>query len=192
MAKVLYGLSKDKAMKKKKSSQAKGPKLLKSMIRHLEQQGRLGEEKNYIQHGTTTVFAHSVRVASLSLKLAKRLHLKVNRKSLLRGALLHDYFLYDWHEKDRSHRLHGLYHAGTALKNAKKDFHLNKLEENIIARHMFPLNPIFPRYKEAWIVCLADKYCAAEETIRPFLSAGKNLKCGLLSTMKRAGRKKIS
>ena len=148
MAKVLYGLSKDKAMKKKKSSQAKGPKLLKSMIRHLEQQGRLGEEKNYIQHGTTTVFAHSVRVASLSLKLAKKLHLRVNRKSLLRGALLHDYFLYDWHEKDRSHRLHGLYHAGTALKNAKKDFHLNKLEENIIARHMFPLNPIFPRYKE--------------------------------------------
>ena len=151
-------------------SKAKGSKLMKSIIHHLEQQGRLGQERNYIQHGTTTVFAHSIRVARLSLRLAKRLHLKVNDRALLRGALLHDYFLYDWHEKDPTHRLHGLFHAGTALKNAKKDFRLNKIEENIIARHMFPINPIFPRYKEAWIVCLADKYCAAEETIGSLFS----------------------
>ncbi len=162
-------------MEKKQNSRVRGQRLLKSMIQRLEQQGRLGQEKNYIQHGSTTVFAHSVRVASLSLKLAKRLRLQVDNKALLRGALLHDYFLYDWHEKDRSHRLHGLFHAKTALRNAKKDFHLNKLEENIIARHMFPLNPIFPQYKEAWIVCLADKYCAAEEIIRPFLS-GRRLR----------------
>lgn len=164
---------------------------LKSMIRRLEQQGRLGQERNYIQHGTTTVFAHSVRVARLSFKLARKLHLRVHRKSLLRGALLHDYFLYDWHEKDRSHRLHGLFHAKAALNNAKKDFHLNKLEENIIARHMFPLNPAFPRYKEAWIVCLADKYCAAEETLRPFLSGRKHLKRSSGPAIKeKAGRKR--
>lgn len=177
-------------MEKNQNFEAKR-QLLKSMIRRLEQQGRLGQERNYIQHGTTTVFAHSVHVARLSLKLARKLHLRVHRKSLLRGALLHDYFLYDWHEKDRSHRLHGLFHAKTALRNARKDFHLNKLEENIIARHMFPLNPIFPRYKEAWIVCLADKYCAAEETLRPFLSGRKRLKRSSCPAIKKkAGRKR--
>lgn len=175
----------------KNQNSGSGRHQLRSLIRCLERQGRLGQEKNYMQHGTTTVFAHSVHVACLSLKLAGRLHLRVHRRSLLRGALLHDYFLYDWHEKDRSHRLHGLFHAETALQNAKNDFHLNKLEENIIARHMFPLNPIFPRYKEAWIVCLADKYCAAEETLRPFLSGRKRLKRSSCSAIKKKeGRKR--
>lgn len=30
---------------------------------------------------------------------------------------------------------------------------------------MFPLTPIPPAYKEAWIVCIADKICAIEETL---------------------------
>ena len=40
-------------------------------------------------------------------------------------------------------------------------------EENIIHRHMFPLTPMPPTTREAWIVCLADKYCAAAETVEP-------------------------
>ena len=55
------------------------------------------------------------------------------------------------------------------LRNAKEDFDLNPIEENMIARHMFPLTPIPPRYKEAWILCLADKYCATVETLLPLL-----------------------
>ena len=38
-------------------------------------------------------------------------------------------------------------------------------ERNIIARHMFPLVPVPPTCREAWIVCLADKWCALRETI---------------------------
>ena len=143
--------------------------LLDTVLESLEQEGRLSLEKDFMQHGVTSVYEHSVSVAYMSLRLAKKLHVKVNTTSLLRGALLHDYFLYDWHEKDATHRLHGFYHAGTALKNAKADFNLNDVEENIIARHMFPLNPIPPRYKEAWLVCLADKYCAAVEVMQPLL-----------------------
>ena len=82
-------------------------------------------------------------------------------------ALLHDYFLYDWHKADPSHRLHGFYHPGTALRNARQDFALTPREENIIHRHMFPLTPMPPATREAWIVCLADKYCAAAETVEP-------------------------
>lgn len=37
----------------------------------------------------------------------------------------------------------------------------------MIARHMFPLTPIPPGCREAWLVCLADKWCAMKETLRP-------------------------
>ena len=32
-------------------------------------------------------------------------------------------------------------------------------------RHMFPLVPVPPTCREAWIVCLADKWCALRETV---------------------------
>lgn len=122
-------------------------------------------EKQYIQHGMTTVYHHSVGVAGMSLYISRKLHLNVREKELVRGALLHDYFLYDWHDPDPSHRMHGFHHAKTALKNADRDFILTDLEKDIIVKHMFPLNIRAPKYRESMIVCLADKICAVQETI---------------------------
>ena len=47
----------------------------------------------------------------------------------------------------------------------KKDYTLSPRVKNIIARHMFPLTPVPPTCTEAWIVCIADKICAIEETL---------------------------
>ena len=127
---------------------------------------KVKSQKQFIQHGDVSVYEHSLRVAYLSIKIASKFHLRVNIRSLIRGALLHDYFLYDWHVKDKSHRLHGYTHANTALKNAKRDFKINKIEENMIKCHMFPLNLFsIPKYKEAKILCICDKLCAISETL---------------------------
>lgn len=120
--------------------------------------------RQFIQHGDVSVYEHCINVAFLSLYLARRFHLSVDRRSLIRGALLHDYFLYDWHEDDPSHRLHGFHHARRALENACRDFPLNEKEKDIIVKHMFPLNLRPPRYKESMLVCAADKCCALLET----------------------------
>ena len=122
-------------------------------------------EQNFIQHGSTTCYAHSANVACMALYLADVLHLRVDRLSLARGALLHDFFLYDWHESDPSHRLHGFRHPFSALKNARKHFDLNPIECDAICKHMFPLTPFPPLYKESLLVCLADKLCALDETL---------------------------
>jgi uncharacterized protein len=90
----------------------------------------------------------------------------VDYATLIRGALLHDYFLYDWHERNNEHRLHAFSHPRKAMQNACEDFELTSKEKNIILRHMFPLTPIPPYYLESWIVCVADKYCALKETLR--------------------------
>lgn len=100
----------------------------------------------------------------MSVRIAKWLPIQVNMDALVIGALLHDYFLYDWHDGKGRH-LHGFTHPECAKRNAEKDYALSPRVKNIIARHMFPLTPVPPTCTEAWIVCIADKICAIEETL---------------------------
>ena len=95
---------------------------------------------------------------------------RIDRRSLIRGGLLHDYFLYDWHIYSKKHEWHGFTHAGCALSNSNRDFKLNGIEQDIIKKHMFPLNILPPAYLESAIVCMADKWCAMCETFHIALS----------------------
>jgi len=126
---------------------------------------RLLQCQSYIQHGCTTVLMHVILVALTAFSLALKYNIKVNEESLIRGALLHDYFLYDWHETSWANSIHGFTHPGKALKCAQEDFNLTKIEENMILHHMFPLTPIPPTTKEGLLLCLADKICATKETV---------------------------
>ena len=112
-----------------------------------------------------SVYEHSLAVARMCLRIAKYFPGEVDMRSLVRGALLHDYFLYDWHIPDESHKWHGVTHAGDALKNARRDFELNEIEQDMIRKHMFPLNLALPRYKETVVIVLVDKYCSLTETL---------------------------
>ena len=123
-------------------------------------------EKDFIQHGTTTTYAHSLCVAYMSVWLAIRNRHDVDMRSVIRGALLHDYFLYDWHEKNEYHSFHGYTHAKRAMENARRDFHITSKEAEIIYCHMFPLNLTrIPKSREARLVCMADKMVAGSETL---------------------------
>ena len=113
-------------------------KEIKDVLKELDEQGRMKYTQKYMQHSDISVYKHCISVAYTSLELADRLAWNVNRRELIRGALLHDYFLY---------------------------FKLTIREKNIILRHMFPLNVVPPMCKEAWLVCLADKICASKETV---------------------------
>ncbi len=126
---------------------------------------RYQEQDSYIQHGNITVRQHCMSVARASLKMDSLLHAHSDEKTLIRGALLHDYFLYDWHKPEQSPNWHGFRHARIALQNASKDFDLNMLEEEVIRKHMWPLNASLPKCREAWIVNLADTYCSLLETL---------------------------
>jgi uncharacterized protein len=124
--------------------------------------------RNYIQHGTMPVHSHCIDVAKSSLRLSKLLGIPCSERELIRGALLHDYFLYDWHDKTRENyqRLHGFFHPGIALKNAEKEYRLSDREKDIIKKHMWPLTIVPPTCREAWIVTMADKYCSLLETLK--------------------------
>ena len=104
------------------------------------------------------------RVARESLRVAHRLHMKVDEESLIRSAILHDYYLYDW--RGHGDHLHGYHHPYIAAANAARDFHLNQKELKSIQTHMWPLNITDPpTSSEAIAICIADKICSIQETL---------------------------
>jgi uncharacterized protein len=127
---------------------------------------RVQEMKRYIQHGRVTTYEHCRRVTGLSLKIDRRLHLHSDLPTLVRGAMLHDFYLYDWHNEDNGeHNWHGYIHAERARKNAQKYMGADKRVQDVIYSHMWPLNLTrIPASREAWIVCLADKCVSLKET----------------------------
>lgn len=132
--------------------------------------------KGHIQHGDMTVNQHCMNVAKYSLSISDKLHISCSRRELIRGALLHDYFLYDWHIGDarKPWKLHGFYHPGIALRNASKEYDLTDREKDIISKHMWPLTLTrMPMCREAWIVTTADKWCSLLETFHLHHGHGK-------------------
>ena len=125
--------------------------------------------QDFIQHGNTSTYLHSIAISYYSYRFALLFKIKIHTKGLIRGALLHDYYLYDWHAKEKpcdELGLHGFVHPRIALNNAKKEYKLNSIEEDIIISHMFPLTLKLPKYKESYIVCFIDKICSTYEIFK--------------------------
>ena len=133
--------------------------LVNDILAHPEVQ----KMENFIQHGTTTCLSHSLYVAYTAYCLATSL--KVNTREVARGAMLHDFYLYDWHIKGDRKGLHGFTHPKDALKNATHYFELSDIKMQIIERHMWPLTLKPPTKKASLIVTLCDKYCTVLETL---------------------------
>jgi len=124
----------------------------------------------------TSTLQHCLSVVRISCVIAVGLHIHVNYENLILGALLHDFYLYDWHNHVDEGVLHGFAHPHIACKNAAMRFHVNAEVQHIITTHMWPLTLRFvPRSREAVIVCLADKYCSTLETAAGMVHAAAAL-----------------
>ena len=123
---------------------------------------------DYCAHGDVSVLKHSINVAKMAYYINKKYRLNADEKTLLIGALLHDFYLYDWHDKKLSlniFKMHGFTHPKKACENAIRIFDIDKDIQKVISSHMWPLTlRSFPSSKEAKIVCAADKLCALMET----------------------------
>lgn len=142
-------------------------KHLQSLLAGLDGQPEVQQMKQYTQHGSVSTYEHCRRVTERSYWLSRRLGWKVDEDALVTGALLHDFYLYDWHDKRPGQRLHGFTHPAAACENAKKVFQVGEKEQGIIRSHMWPLTLFHaPACREAWLVTVADKWCSVEETLK--------------------------
>ena len=121
------------------------------------------ELENFTQHNCYSRLSHSLDVAYYSFFIAKLL--RWDAGSAARGGLLHDLYLYDRQEDAEQNKGHLRGHPKIALENARKICELNKVEENIIASHMWLITLKPPRYKEGFVVTFVDKYCALREAL---------------------------
>lgn len=141
-------------------------RIVKYIIEHPE----FIKRKDYKHHENESVYEHSIKVSMLSYKIAKLLHL--DKESIAIGGLLHDFYYKPWQdciEKKKFLKQHGFVHAKEALDNSNiyfKNF-LNDKTEDIIIKHMFPLNIKPPRYAESWIVTLVDKIVSLNVLAHP-------------------------
>lgn len=121
----------------------------------------LMELDDFTHHYHVTRLEHCLHVSYLSFMACKRLGL--DYKSAARGGLLHDFYFYDSRATKPEQGIHCFRHPGIALENAEKHFPLNKVERDIIVKHMWPVTLTPPRYRESYVVTAMDKYCANRE-----------------------------
>lgn len=123
------------------------------------------KRKEYMHHINLSVYDHSMQVAYKSYLFAKKHNL--DYQSIAIGGILHDFYYKPWQdnkEKKKFREMHGFIHAKEALENSRKFFPelLNPKIEDIIVKHMFPLNIALPKYKETWVVTYMDKICSLD------------------------------
>lgn len=137
--------------------------LAEKIINHPDYQ----KMKELIAHGRITVYQHSMDVARFCFRCNSRMHLGIDEEELITGALLHDFYLYDWHNASIRvplFKMHGYTHPSTACENARERFEINGRVRNVIKSHMWPLTlRSLPSNKAAWLVCMGDKIVATRE-----------------------------
>lgn len=117
------------------------------------------------QHRSSNTYRHVCMVTEESLWYAFKRNLKIDYYSLIRGAFLHDLFLYDWRKEKNKKWAHLFKHPRIAYENASKIYELTPIEKDIILHHMFPITLVPPRTKEGLIVSLIDKKVTIEEVL---------------------------
>ncbi len=118
--------------------------------------------KSIVHHGTTR-YNHSVRVAYLAYLISKTLGL--DTKSIVKGAVLHDFFLVRNDKNAGTQTKMLIEHPKIAKENAKHYFGINDKEQNIIESHMFPISNTVPKFKESWVVSICDKLVSMFESV---------------------------
>ncbi len=138
--------------------------LFEQTLNEMKDDPRILAMRAFAQHGSCNTYDHSVSVARHAYRLSILLHIHVDERMLARGAMLHDFYLYDIRTSGRSAWNHGRKHPEVALSNARQYYELSEKEEDMIYSHMWPLTLTHrPHYRESVLLGAADKYCAVRE-----------------------------
>lgn len=111
-------------------------------------------------HYYTTVADHTLNVALTSLEMVyrlERLHIRLDKRPIVAGALCHDLGIIGRHEKYKNNAVCCQLHPLDSVKVARTLLaDLDPKTRKIISRHMFPMTPLPPTSLAGWVVDIAD------------------------------------
>ena len=139
------------------------------------------KRKLFMHHHNLSVWEHSILVSFKAYMVAS--YFNADKRICAIAGLLHDFYTQAWistpeieklddgkyakalKKKKPWYKMHGFVHGADAAKNYVKYFPEleNKKITNAIKRHMFPLTPIPPKYKEGFIITTIDKLNSVRE-----------------------------
>lgn len=127
---------------------------------------RILEMKAFRQHRRTSTYDHVIAVTKAACWIAAKRKYGADRiEVIVKAALLHDFYLYDYHGmRTKLGGWHAWRHPEIALRNAERSFDIEPKVREAIRCHMFP-GTLFhmPRHCEGWCVNIADKICSVLE-----------------------------
>ena len=122
-------------------------------------------------HKCMTVADHSLGVCVVCLYIClvlKKMHISVRVRDLTVAALCHDLGIMGRYDKYRNnieccgrHPVDSL----DCIRDLIGEEEFNDIIENSVRRHMWPLTPVPPRYREGLILTTADKVSAVMELL---------------------------
>ena len=123
--------------------------------------------KEIPMHRGSNCYEHTFKVVKRAIhhcEISKKKN--INPEVVLVGAILHDYYLYDWRVDRSKIKTHAKQHELIAAENAIKDFGISKEIKEVIETHMWPINiKNYPKSREAKIVSINDKLVALCEAL---------------------------
>ena len=141
------------------------------IVRNILNSDDFQKRKEFKHHGDISVYQHSLEVSFLAYEISKKMD-DVDSTRVAIGGLLHDFYSEPWQEKHQplfSKENHCFKHAHEALLNSKELYgeYLDDIIEDIIEKHMYPLNSKPPKYKEGWLITIVDKLVSLEVLTQP-------------------------
>ena len=138
-------------------------KIFEQYTKDITDNSHFNKLKNELHHGISR-YEHSMRVARWTYRVCNTFKFD-NTKEVTRAALLHDFYINDDLQANGGPKAL-VEHPRIALRNSKKYFDINSVQEDIIVHHMFPCNLNIPESKEAFLVSLVDKGVSTFEMLR--------------------------
>ena len=120
----------------------------------------------YRHHGDVTTHRHSVFVSYTVMRMCRNMDER-DMRPIVRASLLHDFYLYEWYTEKHEEN-HIWYHPKQSVQNIERHFDkkLSPMQRNMVLSHMFPLAHEAPASRGAWVLTLADKYCAGADYLK--------------------------
>ena len=127
------------------------------------------EARKQIHHYRSTVASHSVKTAITGLRIClslRKLGIKVDMRSVVRTALLHDLGMVGRDELYSNNYECCLRHPGNSANISRQIWKgIDDKSVAAIKSHMWPLSLRAPKTKEAFVLCMADKAASIYDLI---------------------------